>query len=462
MRGRSAAEIRAALDEVGSMRRVRERISDAEIVALARHLGGEPKAAATPPSAPAADAAAYRYLGADKCVKCHRRQVRQWRHSLHALAHSEPVYDAYFIKASRDSGQALETFCARCHTPIGVHQGTIPFRKAPERPGDTAVSAVAAEGLGCDFCHTISGAEKLVNGGFVLQPGETKLGPYADSSSTFHQTKGSKLYRDSAYCGTCHNVTHPQNGIVLESTYTEWKQSPYAAEGVSCQDCHMTAGLTERVARKGQAASDGPEREHVSDHMFVGPNVLFASSKKAAAELRKLSLELLRRAGEVEIGTIDRHNGALRLSIRVTNSGAGHGLPTGVTEIRQMWLEVKIVDARGKAVMHSGALDRQGNLDAQAIKYTTDVKDSSGRITSQFWNAVEKVRDHRIAARETVTEYLTLPPQAQSAEGELEVTVALRYRSVTPAGLREVGAPADLVAIPVLTIAEAKRSLKLP
>jgi len=51
----------------------------------------------------------------------------------------------------------------------------------------------------------------------------------------------------------------------------------------------------------------------------------------------------------------------VRFTVRVTNK-AGHKLPTGYGEGRQMWLYVKAVDASGATVWEDGILDASGQL----------------------------------------------------------------------------------------------------
>jgi len=439
LHGKTSADIRRALSEVSAMRGLKTVLSDEDIDGLGTLLSGEPQAEK------------YKYITPKACQTCHSKQVKQWRNSLHALAHSDPVYDFYFIKASMDSGRKLETFCASCHTPIGVLNGSIPFPHPVRKPGDTKVSEVESDGVQCDFCHVISGVKDLKNSGYTVTPSRTKFGPYEDSHSTFHDTQFSVLHKSSDLCGTCHNVTHPTNGIVLEATYTEWKESPYAKEGTTCQDCHMTAGLVERKIHPGKAAKGGPERDHVSEHFFVGPNLLYANAP-GAQELKELSRKLLRSSGKVKIGDPEVIENGINVPILVTNTGAGHYLPTGITELRQLWLEIKVIDEAGHEIFHSGGLDQHGHIKEGAIIYFTNVIDKKGVSTTQFWNTVKKVSDRRIPPRKTITEKVRIPV----TKGTVSVTikVELHYRSVSPKGLAEVGAPPDVVDIPVVTISE--------
>lgn len=400
----------------------------------------------------------YEYQASDMCKPCHGRQVAQWRQSMHARAHVDSVYNRYFIKASAESKQKLETFCAGCHTPLGVRAKEIPFKKS----GDTRVSAIAGEGVQCNFCHSITGYHRLENGGYQLPKVVKRVmrGPLKDAFSPMHGTEYLQLYRKAEYCGVCHNVSHPKNGIALESTFSEWRDSPYAKEGIVCQDCHMTAGLTRRIARRDRAGHGGPMRPHVSDHYFVGPNLLHVDDKTPQGrELRRRSLELMRRAARLTIGEPEHPTetpGQVVVPIKVSNVGAGHGLPTGVTEVRQMWLEI-VVASKGKTLWRGGGLTKTGDLRAGTIVYHTEVFDAAGRKTTRFWATVRKGRDHRIPARGSITERVAVP--VKDAQGEIKVK--LRYRSVSPRGLAEVDAPRDLVRIPVITMAQASRNLKL-
>ena len=384
---------------------------------------------------------------------------------MHSLAHTEPIYDFYFMRASRDSDKQLETYCGRCHTPLAVFDRQIPFAHPLRKAGDTRVGPLAAEGVQCDFCHTITGHTRVANSGFVVRASDRKGGPLADARPVSHRARHAPYFRSAELCGTCHQVVHPTNGIKLETTYSEWKASPYAAAGVVCQDCHMTAGLEPKPRQPvgtprrhpGQAARQGRQRAHVSQHYFVGPNLVFAP---AGSPLRKLSEQLLQRAGRVELGPVRRDSKQrLSLQLRVTNTGAGHYLPTGVTELRELWLEVTVRDATGRLLLHSGALDQQGNIRPGAVVYRTSVLDAKGRDTTLFWNTVRKASDRRIPPLTTLTERYSAPV----SPGVTRVTVeaALHYRSVSPAGLAEAGVPPGTVNVPVFTISRAKKVVSL-
>ena len=90
----------------------------------------------------------------------------------------------------------------------------------------------------------------------------------------------------SGFCGTCHDVTLV-NGFRLEEAFSSYKQSPAAARGVSCQDCHMgkvpgvASGYEKEDYETGPAAFIGgiggiggkPTVDRkITNHYFAGPD----------------------------------------------------------------------------------------------------------------------------------------------------------------------------------------------
>ena len=50
-----------------------------------------------------------------------------------------------------------------------------------------------AEGVGCDFCHSVKGADLEQFGAFDIDDTNTMHGPYADAESPKHETFYSEL-----------------------------------------------------------------------------------------------------------------------------------------------------------------------------------------------------------------------------------------------------------------------------
>ena len=361
------------------------------------------------------------------CARCHGILYSQWEGSMHAFAEVDPFYKKESEMASIETDGLTDTYCARCHTPIGVVSGEIP-------PVDgSGESDIAKRGVQCDFCHTVSGSAGIGNAPFILTPGNIKWGPFADSSSPYHKTEFSDLHTKAEFCGMCHDANHPINDLPLEATYTEWKAGPYSKEGVQCQDCHMTPGVTQFEANPGKAASMGPKRDHIYTHYAVGGNA-FITDILGDKTHRDMAIERLQSAATLVVdapGSAEAGE-TVTVDVSITNSGAGHMLPTGLTEMRQMWLDITATDANGNQLYRSGALDADGNIDPDALVYHTVLGDADGNPTAKVWVAESILSDNRILPRETAVEEhtFTIPVDAKDP---VTISAKLQYRSAPQA-----------------------------
>ncbi|MRR13012.1 cytochrome c family protein, partial [bacterium] len=220
-------------------------------VVLILGLLAAPGVAAALPSMPSSTFAASTSCG------CHSAFIEDWRLSMHAKALSDPLYVLKLEEASAATDGALVGFCTQCHAPVAVMAGEI------SGTDSSGASAVGAEGVGCDFCHHVTGTVGAIGNASVevatdaYKRAQLKdpQAPHAAAYEPFHET--------AEFCGNCHNVDHPVNGMHLEATYTEWKNGPYSAESIVCQDCHMTPGPGVTKPNPGKAAGMGPERDHI-------------------------------------------------------------------------------------------------------------------------------------------------------------------------------------------------------
>jgi hypothetical protein len=113
--------------------------------------------------------------------------------------------------------------------------------------------------------------------------------------------------------------------------------------------------------------------------------------------------------------------------VRVANVGAGHRLPTGASDFRQMWLDVTVTDVAGKVVLSSGKLDAGGNLDPDARVFVKVLGDKDAHAVGlEFWRFGRMNADTRIPADGHRDERFGLPPDARYP---LEVDVRLMFRT---------------------------------
>ncbi len=386
------------------------------------------------------------------CLLCHRTIYDQWKGSMHNNSYQDPVFQKVLAVASRDTNGKIDKYCAFCHTPIGVMS-----REFPPLDG-SKLSEIAKKGIQCDFCHTISGSKGIGNCAFISSPGPVKRGPFKDSISV-HDTAYSELHTKGEFCGMCHNVNHPENNLALEKTYTEWKEGPYPREGIQCQDCHMTPGPGVTKPNPGQASQFGPMRPHIYTHEFVGGNAVVTALLGSALH-QMLAEERLKAAAQLEIVSSPKVTlGAKNeVQVKVTNKGAGHYLPTGLTEVRQIWLDFKVTSADGKVIYHSGKLDTDGEIDPKAVIYHTILGDKNGKPTEKVWFAEKILSDKRIPPKETVTEkyFFEVPVGIQLP---LTIEVILKYRSAPQHLIDELFGKKKII-LPIIEMTTAKAQIQ--
>ncbi len=343
------------------------------------------------------------------CGKCHQRQMKGWNGSMHSLSFKDPVLQAEWALAVKATdGKALND-CGGCHTPIGVTTGTVKFDPSLGKHGGFTVAKQGEHGVSCDTCHSVSASTaknsptgQPGNASIELNPGETKYGPLKDSKSGYHETQYSELHTKAEFCGSCHNIFHVENRFPIEHTYDEWKSSPYAQAGIPCQDCHMVpVDIANQVADRMVRAKDVPnhglgglaakgakvEREIVHDHGFVGGNAVIAAALGApgADEHKAEAIKRLQSAADLDMDVRTGKGGAQELRIKVTNLRAGHHLPTSLTFIRRIWLDVTITDDQGRVILRSGELDANNRIDEDTVIFGNHSVDKAGKSTINPW-----------------------------------------------------------------------------
>ena len=381
------------------------------------------------------------FISPDTCSGCHSEIFEQWENSMHHLAHKDPIYSRvskFLRQGLTDKGEIEEAeSCVKCHTPVGYISGF------PKKVSDdlSKTPEIATQGIQCDYCHSAVSIKQLHNNGLVLKPGQgeddpgIKYGPFDDAEPDFHEAQYSKLHTESSICGTCHNVKHVAFGTDLETTYTEWANSPYNSDDpqkkIECQGCHMfqrpgipATGATLRPENPGAAADDAQERPHIFTHYFVGANVSVPDLMGDSAKGR-MAKERLQNAASLAVDTslADQK----KLKITVTNIGAGHSIPTGVADLRQVWLEIIVQDKAGKINFQSGILDERQELPKDTVIFQTIFGDGKGNPVINLAKARQVIKDNRIKAKQSVTQTIDLP----SIPGKnARVKVRLLYRGM--------------------------------
>ncbi len=334
---------------------------------------------------------------------CHGTLVDQWSQSLHSQALSDPIFKTKVAQADAASAGKLGAFCEKCHGPVAEMSGQSGKSLTDMTPG-------AAQSIGCMFCHQVVGnSEPLGNVSQLLQPDGTRRAQLENPQAP-HPAVFSAMHATSAICGGCHNVNHPINGMHLESTYREWAESPQAKAGTQCQDCHMSEKPGTIGPATGQAAPGAPQHPNIYQMTFTGAQVALGNPE--------LATQMLQSAAKVEMEApkVVKPGEEASATVKITNSGAGHYLPTGLTEVREMWLEVSVIDGAGKVTILG------------EHKFGTILKDATGKYPAELWDAVAVQSDDRIPPMQSVSHSykVVLPDGVES--GTLKAQ--LLYRSV--------------------------------
>lgn len=242
-----------------------------------------------------------RYPSATACASCHPKQFAEWSISSHAYASMSPMFNK-FEQAINNLAQGTPAyFCLRCHASVGTALGERRDFALWQR------AESSREGITCVSCHRVAEAYGKVNGERRITPGdmgEVVHGPFdrsgyiamlsaprvnilvrgaADRPGALRvhpEPIQSEVITQSEFCVACHQVqVHP--GIKLETVWEEYRNSPAAKEGITCQDCHMgtvpgqpsgySSGAAAVVPRVGGESWSYDQPRRLADHTFVGP-----------------------------------------------------------------------------------------------------------------------------------------------------------------------------------------------
>ncbi len=215
----------------------------------------------------------------EACGKCHQAVYDEWKQTLHAGAWLDRVY-------RMSAGDPPKMECRACHSmePILAREISVDYSYRPifrDYNHD--------DGVGCVACHVR--ADGTVAARRTVPDAPCR--PVRDDRITTPE-----------YCGACHNPSH--------DAYYEWKSSAYAANGVTCNDCHARP-----VLRDGKRVG--------FSHDFPGGN--------SPEQVRKAVRVQTRLEGRDVVITLDNLT--------------GHKFP-GEVPTRIFIIEILPIDAEGK------------------------------------------------------------------------------------------------------------------
>jgi hypothetical protein len=238
--------------------------------------------------------------------------------------------------------------------------------------------------------------------------------------------------RSSEFCGACHDVRLFGTDVLgatergehfkrLRNAYSEWRawsdtERSSGREPATCQGCHMSQypGVCESTQTNAPRAFGdecppgtrfAPRAPSVDarsvSHYFTSVEVpltpgfpdAFATDASldafgAPLGLRERRDAMLRHTFAMSIEAPSRAGNDLRIPLRIENVGAGHRVPAGFSQEREIWIELDVKDARGAVVYRVGHVDRPDEdlADKRFLRVTTsdDVRDGLGRPLGLF------------------------------------------------------------------------------
>ncbi len=380
------------------------------------------------------------FESAKKCRACHPALYEQWSQSMMSQAYTHHWDEIeYFDLAVAHAEKVPELKdavdgCNGCHTPLAFMAGKLP----PARPEE---NTMANESVSCEVCHLMQGSSEdpPYNFSHITGPSITKQSARGEGNdSPAHRIAKNEFFKTTELCGTCHNEESPY-GVWVKSTQLEWKEGPYAEEGVRCQDCHMPAAPF-------QTAMMGKTYPDARLHLFHGAHD--PGKVRGTVELR-----IQPDIRDAEPG------GVVVFTVALFNQKTGHKFPTGSVEDRILWLQVEAIDAKGNSyiipvdekgfegeeytiagdylayqdmgvpldIENFEGVQRDGIPDGNRI-FRMPYFDPEGRMTIMQWNTASLGTDYRIGPRETKIETYTFNLPFETAPGEMKVKAVLNYQ----------------------------------
>lgn len=353
------------------------------------------------------------------CGTCHAEITEQWEQSIHAQAASDPSYQRNIELLAKKKGMASTRYCEGCHAPVPLLSGVL------SKGGTLQSFGHIYEGVSCMSCHGIDSIEHTKGvGSYKFRPSREYL--FANNENQWltkihnlliriqprlHQQEMSRpAIKSPELCATCHTQFMDKNinnwgWVKMMDEYSAWLKSPFSQQSEQtfshsnasrCQDCHFPL-----VDGKDPSANDNNK---IISHRSLGANtaIPFVIKNHKQLELTeqflqqnkiRLSIEVPNRKQAVrsnkpidpEIVETKETPGyyylgeKLDFSIVVSNSLVGHNFPGGSTDINEVWLYIKALDANNQLVFESGAIKPNLTVDPKAHFYRSVPIDRHGK-----------------------------------------------------------------------------------
>lgn len=277
------------------------------------------------------------------CGTCHTEQFRNWQNSFHAKSIGKGfLWQKEILKSEEYKS------CFSCHSPL------------PETKSELSTEFLTPEILSSkshNFPNGIKNPSILCASCHIRN--QIRFGPPPKSNLKIESNKDIPIeklphngyivkedFESSKFCKSCHESKEEGvklKGKKLMEVYSEWEKSPFAKQGVQCQNCHM------------------PNREHswkgIHDKSFV-QNSILPSWK------------------------ITEQNGLYSVKAEIKSIGVGHMFPTYV--VPKIYLRFYAITKEKKRILlDESIVGRYVNTDLNEEYFDTRIK-PNGTLMVQF------------------------------------------------------------------------------
>ncbi len=351
------------------------------------------------------------------CGSCHVGIHDAWSQSLHAKSATDELYLKVKEQFVVERGEPAVRLCAACHAPVALMTGEVGLYNRE--------SASSQQGVSCGFCHSLESVHSdsggwLSNparvreyvGGDTFAPGDNLAKVLLYAKPRVHQEDMFRPVLSSGQvCKACHEFRI--NNVLVQSTWSEYQASSFAARGVSCQSCHFSRSGASNALEPGEVEL-GRFKPSVQWHRLLGGSTMVTTNPEANLTSLKNALKL---EGTLKSGLLE---------VRVSNVSAAHAIPTGVADLRELWLEVQGLDASGRVVFSSGVLDAAGGFAPDTRVFHQVLHDERGNpiVRHDIWQTKRIALDTRIPAGGSRLEIFKLPISV------VKTRVRLKWRDV--------------------------------
>jgi hypothetical protein len=454
--------------------------------------------------------------------RCHSQIVNEWLPSAHRYAAMDPLFQGIQHTMATQNGPESTRYCGGCHDPISLFSGTKNiFVK------DLTGLDGYQEGVSCLSCHSIRDTDIKGNASYTMSRPAEYLWQWQTSGTSRlardflirtypdqHNQLSKRLFKAPQYCAACHKQfidaeVNRVGWVQLQNQYDNWANSHWNHKGdprktVECRECHMPLVDSNDPASGdtvdyNRSAQDGRHRSH----RFVAANQLVPALQKLEGwqEQVRLTEEWLqgkRRIPEIEdkwatgpivrvalaLGSTTRA-GVVPIRVVLTSNKVGHDYPTGPLDMIQSWVEIHVIDAKGREVFSSGTRDQRNFLAPGTFLFKAEPVDQHGNLIDRhnLWEMVGvRFRRALFPAYSDTVEYqvvcsgvvgqdgasssddrqthVEIPKPAQA--GSYDVTATLQYRKVDQFLVNYLMGKDAGITAPVVEIGRATATLTVP